>query len=77
MEYLAVFYNHTQAMRLAQYLRRIGVNTAVMPLPRVLSANCGTAVRFWAAGDPLALCPEGMYAALYLITPEGYRPVTE
>ena len=48
----------------------------MMPLPRSLSANCGTAVRFWTEQDPLAVSRGSTFQAIYRITPRGYELLT-
>ncbi len=53
MEQLATFHTHLGALRLKKKLDSLGDGTAVMmPVPRKLSASCGTCVRFELPFDP-------------------------
>lgn len=59
MEQIATFHTHLGALRLEKKLKNLGDDKAVMmPVPRKLSASCGTCVRFelpfepqWASED--------------------------
>ena len=74
MEQIATFHTHLGALRLEKRLRGLGDSAAVMmPVPRKLSASCGTCVRFsmpfesaWASED---------LDAVYVPQGEGYKPV--
>ena len=47
MEQIATFHTHLGALRLEKKLKILGDDTALMmPVPRKLSASCGTCVRF-------------------------------
>ena len=47
MEQIATFFTHLGALRYERKLRKLGDDTAAMsPVPRKLSASCGTCVRF-------------------------------
>ena len=47
MEQIATFFTHLGALRYERKLRKLGDDTACMsPVPRKLSASCGTCVRF-------------------------------
>lgn len=47
MNYIATFHTHLGALQMHKKLIAEGDNTAVMaPVPRKLSASCGTCVRF-------------------------------
>ena len=51
--YIATFHTHLGAMTFRNTLLSLGDDSAVMmPVPRALSASCGTCVRFELAFDP-------------------------
>jgi len=53
MEQIATFHTHLGALRLKKTLDAAGDLTALMmPVPRKLSASCGTCVRFNVSFDP-------------------------
>lgn len=45
-EYLATFYTHLGAIKFHKALTSQGIEAVMMPVPRKLSASCGTCVRF-------------------------------
>ncbi|MEF9951853.1 MAG: DUF3343 domain-containing protein [Clostridium sp.] len=46
MEYVAVFFTHSGAIRYDKYLKSIGVESILLPVPRRLSSSCGIGTRF-------------------------------
>jgi len=50
-EYIATFHTHLAAMRTQRRLTALGVSARLSPVPRSLSASCGTCVRY-SADDP-------------------------
>ena len=50
-EYIATFHTHLAAMRTQRTLANLGVSARLAPVPRALSASCGTCV-FYTAEDP-------------------------
>lgn len=50
--YIATFFSHFGAVRFGRQLRELGVEHALMPVPRRVSSSCGTCVRFTAAAPP-------------------------
>lgn len=50
-QYLATFHTHLSAMLSCQALTDGGVAARMTPVPRKLSASCGTCVRFESATD--------------------------
>lgn len=44
--YIATFHTHLAAMRTQRTLSAFGVEAHLAPVPRSLSASCGTCVRF-------------------------------
>ncbi len=51
MEYIATFHTHFAAQAFARKLIKNSVEARMMPVPRSLSASCGTCVAFCYAGD--------------------------
>ena len=51
MEKIATFYTHLGALRFSRRLEKLGYEAALAPVPRKLSASCGTCVRFTAEFD--------------------------
>lgn len=74
MEQIATFHTHLGALRLEKKLKALGDGTAqMMPVPRKLSASCGTCVRFelpfqsaWASED---------LDSVYICDGAGFRAV--
>ena len=50
--YVATFFSHFGAVRFGRQLRQLGIDHALMPVPRRVSSSCGTCVRFQAAEVP-------------------------
>jgi Protein of unknown function (DUF3343). len=50
-EYIATFHTHLSAMRTQRALAGVGVSARLAPVPRYLSASCGTCV-FYRAEEP-------------------------
>ena len=74
MEQLATFHTHLGALRLKKKLDSLGDATAVMmPVPRKLSASCGTCVRFELPFDP-AWADEDL-AGVYVREGSGFRAI--
>ena len=51
MYYVALFYSHFGAIRFINFLPESIVEKRMMPVPRSLSASCGTCVRFKGPDD--------------------------
>lgn len=45
-EYIATFYSHYGAVCFRKNCQKLGLEAAVMPVPRNLSSSCGTCVKF-------------------------------
>jgi len=50
-EYIATFHTHLSAMRTQRTLASLGIKARLSPVPRHLSASCGTCV-FYTAEEP-------------------------
>ena len=44
--YIATFHTHFAAMKTFRAMRDAGIHAEMAPVPRALSADCGTCVRF-------------------------------
>ena len=75
--YIATFHTHLSAMRTQKTLTCAGVNATLAPVPRRLSASCGTCVRYSADEPHLSsmdadvervarVAGEGVYETLFL-----------
>ena len=51
MEYIATFHTHFAAQSFARKLEQHTIQARMMPVPRSLSASCGTCVAFSFDGD--------------------------
>ena len=51
--YIATFHTHLSALLTCQRLTAAGVRARMMPVPRKLSASCGTCVDYEASGPML------------------------
>ena len=74
MENIATFHTHLGALRFQKKLSHLGHEAALSPVPRKLSASCGTCVRFeadfesaWADEDMEAVysAENGVYTLLF------------
>lgn len=50
MEFIALFFTHSGAVKYNKFLRESGIECETMPVPRRLSSNCGIGVRFAYSG---------------------------
>ena len=73
-KYIATFYSHYGAMTYNKHLIANGVTAKLMPVPRSVSASCGTCVCFEHT-DPLQLDDCEM-EGIYLHDGEIYHKVT-
>ena len=75
-QYIATFHTHLAALMTCRNLNGKGVKAAMMPVPRKLSASCGTCVRFTRPFDPAALSDDDL-EAVYAVEAGGYRLLFE
>ena len=64
MRFVATFHTHLSAMRTQRALSAAGARAALAPVPRRLSASCGTCVRY-TADSPMLSCMDTDYEAVY------------
>ena len=62
MLYLMTFSSHFDAIFANRTLKSAGLDVRLMPVPRAVSASCGTCVRFTRPFDPAALSDEDLEA---------------
>lgn len=64
LDYVATFHTHYAALRSSQRLTAKGIENQLAPVPRVLSASCGTCVRYRADSSHPELMHED-YEGIY------------
>lgn len=75
MSYIATFFSHFGAIRFERELKKNGITGKAMPVPRSLSASCGTCVVYEA---PQSWLPEDRHDEIEKIvrcTQTGYITV--
>lgn len=72
MEQIATFHTHFGALNFHRRLQRMGAESTMMPVPRKLSASCGTCVRFDTPFDANTMADEDL-DQVYAHTPDGFR----
>ena len=77
-EYIATFHTHLSAMRSQRTLTANGICARLSPVPRALSASCGTCVRY-EAEDPCVSSMDRDLECIVKCMPDGetYEPVLE
>lgn len=51
MEYIAVFFTHSGALKYNKFLKNKDIPAQLMPVPRKLSSNCGIGIQFNYSSD--------------------------
>ena len=74
-DYIATFHTHLAALMTSRNLTALGIQARMMPVPRRLSASCGTCVQFSLPFDP-AWADEDL-EAVYLHADGNYRLLFE
>lgn len=46
MDYIAIFFTHSGAVKYNRYLKKNDIPCELMPVPRKLSSNCGIGAKF-------------------------------
>ncbi|MFR8874687.1 MAG: DUF3343 domain-containing protein [Oscillospiraceae bacterium] len=57
-DYIATFHTHLAALMTSRNLTALGIQARMMPVPRRLSASCGTCVRYCAPDASLEAMDE-------------------
>ena len=77
MNYVATFHTHLSALLTSQAILGAGGSARMSPVPRTLSASCGTCVRFEADHDCRELLDRD-FEALYAVNEKGgYTPLLQ
>lgn len=76
MEYTAVFYTHSGAIKYDKFLREQSVKCQLMPVPRALSTSCGIGIRFTYEGD-ISLIVSSDIEKIFKATASGYELIYE
>lgn len=74
MEQIATFYTHFGALSFQKRLKSLGDCPVMMPVPRALSASCGTCVRFYLDFVPSSMADEDL-DSVYAVEDSGYREI--
>ena len=74
MTQIATFHTHFGALSFQRRLKAAGDKPVMMPVPRAISASCGTCVRFEAAFDPETMADEDL-DRVYAAEESGYRQI--
>ena len=72
MEQIATFHTHFGALSFQRRLRGMGEQAVMMPVPRSLSASCGTCVRFQTPFCAASMADEDL-DRVYAAEAGGYR----
>lgn len=74
MEQIATFHTHFGALTFQQKLKALGDAPVMMPVPRSLSASCGTCVKFQQAFAPDSMCNEDL-DRVYAVEGGNFREI--
>ena len=76
-EFIATFHTHLSALMTSRALTALGVRAQMMPVPRKLSASCGTCVRYLSEDPCLDAMDEDTEAVYEKIGSEEYTLLME
>lgn len=71
MDYIALFFTTSGAMRFKRNLQKIGTEAEALPVPRKLSSSCGIAIKFKWIEDPMSLIDDSV-EKLYQVNNSDY-----
>ena len=71
-EYIATFHTHLSALMTSRSLTALGIRAQMMPVPRKLSASCGTCVRYFAEDPRLNAMDEDVEGVYEKISNDAY-----
>ncbi len=69
---IATFHTHFGAIQFHKLCKSLGDTAVMMPVPRALSASCGTCVKFAVPFRPEAMTLEDL-DSVYAVEGDGYR----
>ena len=72
--YIATFFSHYGALSFFRALKEQGVEARLMPVPRKVSASCGTCVSYLADVE-IDVSSAHELEAVYIETPDGFSKV--
>ena len=72
MEYMALFFTHSGAIKYDRFLKAEGIRVQLMPVPRKLSSNCGVGARFFYDSDVSTIISDDI-EKLYRIEGTNYH----
>ena len=72
MEQIATFHTHFGAIQFQRLCKDRGDKPRMMPVPRALSASCGTCVKFQVPFDPESMVHEDL-DSIYAVEGADYR----
>ena len=72
MEQIATFHTHFGAIQFQRLCKDRGDKPRMMPVPRALSASCGTCVKFQVPFDPESMVHEDL-DSIYAMEGADYR----
>ncbi len=72
MDQIATFHTHFGALSFHKKLKSLGDQPVMMPVPRTLSASCGTCVKFSLEFFPQTMAHEDL-DRVYTVEPDGYH----
>ena len=73
--YIATFFTHYGAIKFDRDCKRHGVSSKMLPVPRKLSASCGTCVKFEADNHTFFEIDEDLEGCYMLIGEDAYTQV--
>ena len=73
--YIATFFSHFAAVRFARACRADGLRAEPAPVPRSLSSDCGTCVRYEAESPFPSDFSRRDIEQIVRVLPDGYEPV--
>jgi len=71
-EYIATFHTHLSALLTSRSLTELGLKAQMMPVPRKLSASCGTCVRYFGDDPTLSAMDEDVEAVYEKTDSDSY-----
>jgi len=71
--YIATFFSHYDALTFFNLMRETGIKAELTPVPRKVSASCGTCVAF--EHDTVKIFPDCETEAVFIQDGEGYIAV--
>ncbi len=75
--YIATFHTHLSALLTSRALTGRGVSAQMMPVPRKLSASCGTCVRYQAEEPMLSAMDTDVERVYEISQGDVYTPILE